>query len=210
MTVTHAIVDMGDLSWTYNSGSGGYFSVTGLNPAKAYGISNLICSCYMTSQSVSVSGMENCSIKGANNNGAVFARDSAYTDGALFTSAVTGQKIVYELATPVTVTGLTPETLSTLLGTNVIWADTGAVGVTYKADTKAYIDGKIAQTAQVTRAMIADSAVNGKAPKSLSTGDLIIVGDELRKATANIGTGNDITATNSTTATLADVIKALQ
>ena len=118
--------------------------------------------------------------------------------------------ILYPLATPVTVQ-LTPAQLSTLLGTNNIWADTGDTAVTYRADTKRYIDGVASATAKVTRQMIADSATaDGKAPKSLATGDLIIVGDELRKATANIGNGSAITASNSTTATLADVIKALQ
>lgn len=118
--------------------------------------------------------------------------------------------VVYPLATPLTVT-LSPAQISTLLGENHIFADTGDISVTYLADTKLYIEGQIAQTAKVTRQMIADSATaDGKAPKSLATGDLIIVGDELRKATANIGNGSAITASNSTTATLADVIKALQ
>ena len=78
-------------------------------------------------------------------------------------------------------------------------------------DTKLFVQGQIAQSEALTRKMIADSATaDGKAPKSLAKGDLIIVGDELRKATANIGNGSAITASNSTTATLADVIKALQ
>ena len=120
-------------------------------------------------------------------------------------------QICYELAEPQTVT-LSPETLSTLLGNNVIWADTGnIIALTYRADTQKYIDRKVAETATLTRAMIADSATaDGKAPNSLSTGDLIIVGDELRKATANIGSGSAITNSNSAVATLADVIKALQ
>lgn len=118
--------------------------------------------------------------------------------------------ITYPIATPLTVQ-LTPSQLSTLLGENHIWADTGDVDLTYRADTKLFIQEQIAESETLTRKMIADSATaDGKAPKSLATGDLIIVGDELRKATANIGNGSAITASNSTTATLADVIKALQ
>ena len=121
-----------------------------------------------------------------------------------------GCEYVVPLATPLTVQ-LTPSQMSTLLGENHIWADTGDTEVTYRADTKRYIDGVASATAKVTRQMIADSATaDGKAPKSLATGDLIIVWDELRKATSNIGNGSAITASNSTTATLADVIKALQ
>jgi hypothetical protein len=119
-------------------------------------------------------------------------------------------QLVYPLATPLTVQ-LTPSQISTLLGENHIWADTGDVAVTYRADTKLFIQEQIAESETLTRKMIADIATaDGKAPKSLATGDLIIVGDELRKATANIGNGSAITASNSTTATLADVIKALQ
>jgi hypothetical protein len=119
-------------------------------------------------------------------------------------------QFVYKLATPITVQ-LTPSQMSTLLGENHIWADTGDVEVTYRADTKLFIQEQIAEAEKTTRKMIADSATaDGKAPKSLATGDLIIVGDELRKTTAAIGNGSAITASNSTTATLADVIKALQ
>ena len=119
-------------------------------------------------------------------------------------------QFVYPLATPLTIQ-LTPAQLSTLLGENHIFADTGDTLVTYRADTKLFIQEQIAESETLTRKMIADIATaDGKAPKSLATGDLIIVGDELRKATANIGNGSAITASNSTTATLADVIKALQ
>lgn len=119
-------------------------------------------------------------------------------------------QIVIPLKNPQTVQ-LTPSQMQTLLGQNNIWVDTGDTSVTYRADTKLFVQGQIAQTAKVTRQMIADSATaDGKAPKSLATDELIIVGDELRKATANIGQGSAITASNSTTATLADVIKALQ
>ncbi len=131
-----------------------------------------------------------------------------YSAGA---TPTTGAQVVYKLATPIEVT-LIPETLSTLLGNNVLWASTGNIeNVTYRADTKLYIDRKVAEANTTTRAMIADSATaDGKAPKSLASGDLIIVGDKLRKCTSNIGSGSAITNSNSTTATLADVIKALQ
>ena len=126
--------------------------------------------------------------------------------------ATNNLQVVYELATPTVIENLTEAQISTLLGNNVIWADTGDIqNVQYRADTKAYIDKVVSQTALTTRAMIADSATaDGKAPKSLASGDLIIVGDELRKCTSNIGSGSAITASNSTVATLADVIKALQ
>ena len=52
--------------------------------------------------------------------------------------------IVYPLVTSQTYT-LTPTEICTLLGNNTLWADAGAVDVQYPADTKLYIDGKIAE-----------------------------------------------------------------
>lgn len=52
--------------------------------------------------------------------------------------------IVYELATPTTY-NLTAEQVALLKGANVIYADAGDTAVEYVADTKAYIDNKIAE-----------------------------------------------------------------
>ena len=51
--------------------------------------------------------------------------------------------MVYELAEPV-VYQLDPVTVQTLLGQNNIWADCGDVSVDYCADTKLYVDKKLA------------------------------------------------------------------
>ena len=61
-----------------------------------------------------------------------------YSAGA---TPTTGAQVVYELATPITY-HLTPQEITTLLGQNNIWADTGDMSVTYRADTKLYIDKK--------------------------------------------------------------------
>lgn len=54
--------------------------------------------------------------------------------------------ICYELAAPV-VYDLTPTEVTTLLGTNIIWADCGESTVEYRADTALYVDKKIAALA---------------------------------------------------------------
>ncbi len=59
-----------------------------------------------------------------------------------FTSNPT--QISYLLATPITYQ-LTPQEILTLLGQNNIWADTGDVEVSYPADTKLYIERRIAE-----------------------------------------------------------------
>jgi hypothetical protein len=81
-----------------------------------------------------------------NTDAAMIVQDSAYTDAAVFKTAVSGQKLVYPLATPVTYQ-LTPTEVTTLLGTINIWADCGDSTVEYRADTKLYIDKKIAALA---------------------------------------------------------------
>lgn len=63
-----------------------------------------------------------------------------YSAGA---TPTTGAQVVYELATPQTYQ-LDPVEVRTLLGDNNIYADTGAVDVAYRADTKLYIDNAIA------------------------------------------------------------------
>jgi len=50
--------------------------------------------------------------------------------------------LVYPLAEPQTLT-LTPEQVTTLLGQNNIYADSGSVAVTYRADTGLYIDKRL-------------------------------------------------------------------
>jgi hypothetical protein len=59
-----------------------------------------------------------------------------------------GLEICYKLLNPIEIPLTASEVssvLTTLYGTNNIWANTGDVEVTYPADTKLYIDRKIAE-----------------------------------------------------------------
>ena len=216
LTVTHEIVDLGTLNWTRNtSGSNPYFRAS-LAGTKIYAINDQL-KCYADRYKLISALNGSAFASNANNNEctvlsnyAILAiRNDSYTSASDFVTAMDGAQFVYELAEPVSYQ-LTSTEVTTILGNNSIWADTGDTTVTYRADTKLYIDQQITESAAATRQMIADIANGDLAPKSLASGDLIIVGDELRKATDNIGQGSAITASNSTTATLADVIKALQ
>ena len=51
-----------------------------------------------------------------------------------------GAQVVYKLATPIVYTLTDIPVITTLMGYNSIWADTGAVSLTYSADTKTYVD----------------------------------------------------------------------
>lgn len=60
------------------------------------------------------------------------------------TDGETDIQVCYELATPLTYQ-LTAQEVETLKGQNHVWSDAGDVDLTYVADTKLYIDNKIAQ-----------------------------------------------------------------
>ena len=64
-------------------------------------------------------------------------------------AAGTPLEVVYELETPYTIQ-LTPQQLSTLKGINNVWSDCGDTTLSYVADTKMYIDKKIAAIAAAT------------------------------------------------------------
>lgn len=62
-------------------------------------------------------------------------RNTAFKDWI----SANGLQILYELATPITYQ-LTPQELTTLLGTNNIWSNTGDSEIKYRADIALYID----------------------------------------------------------------------
>ena len=114
-------------------------------------------------------------------------------------------QVVYKLATPTT-TQLTAEEITTLLGNNVISASSGSVSVIYRADTKMYVDNEITKA----KTIIAGVEAGFTATKNYTTGNLLIVGDDLYKVTANIANGGAITPnTNVTKTTVAEQLIAL-
>jgi hypothetical protein len=90
---------------------------------------NALCSCY------EYTSLDLLSTSGANNKVAVsatknvYVRDVAYTDPDALKTALNGIQFVYDLATPQTYQ-LTPQEVTTLIGENTVWADTGDVSVT--------------------------------------------------------------------------------
>lgn len=151
LTVDVAMVDMGALSWVYYPNhlrfgvkiNGARYSGTSLGFDGACSIYAVSTANYVRMADKSV--VIGCNFLG-NTDAAMIVQDSAYTDAAVFKTAVSGQKLVYPLATPVTYQ-LTPTEVTTLLGTNNIWSDCGDSTVEYRADTKLYIDKKIAALA---------------------------------------------------------------
>ena len=113
-------------------------------------------------------------------------------------SRLSGAQLVYKLATPLTVQ-LSANTLSTLLGNNNIWASTGQTNVTYRADTKLFIE-------QLTKPTEDDMVAN----TNISSGKYFMVGNRLFKSTASIASGEAIVPeTNCTAMSLADALNQL-
>ena len=142
LTIDRAIQDIGDRWWTYDSNAN-RFSVT-FNDALAvagWNQNDIRCSCYQTAQVASNSGPD---MAVGIWNKTVYIRDSNYTTTADLRTARAGQKIVYELSTPQTYQ-LTPQDIEALFADNNVWCDTGNTTVTYYANTKLYIDKKIAE-----------------------------------------------------------------
>lgn len=154
LTVDRAIVDLGDMTWGWSS-NGYFFSSTIQNliepPKTASGKTTAICSMYKaeTTNDIRDNTVDNAfgvvQVNSGVNTGRVWIRDTSKgTDTAAFQTAVTGQTLAYPLATPQTYQ-LTPTEVRTILGGNNIYTDAGDVSVEYIADTKLYIDGKIAE-----------------------------------------------------------------
>lgn len=109
-----------------------------------------------------------------------------------------GLYICYELATPLTYQ-LTPTQVTTLLGTNNVWADTGDTAVEYIADTKLYIE-------QLTKPGEDDMTANA----NIASGKFFIIGNRLFLSTTAIAQGAAIVpGTNCTEISLADALNQI-
>lgn len=116
--------------------------------------------------------------------------------------------VVYPIATPI-VYDLTADEITTLLGTNNIWADTGDVTVTYGAyleTVKAYAD-KVGDSILSAIAPLETTYIAGRA---YTVGSFLFVGTKFYKVTAAIASGDTITPdTNVTQTTIAEQLMAL-
>ena len=107
-----------------------------------------------------------------------------------------GLFIAYELATPVTYNLSSITQLTTLLGTNNIWADAGDVSVEYRADTKLYIE-------KLTKPTEDDMTAN----TNITSGKFFMIGNNLYLSTQSIASGAAIVpGTNCTALSLADAL----
>lgn len=136
LTVDRAMVDLGTLSWVYDSANAFFFAKLGATQT-GYNYNGL-CSNYAKSTTVTPvdKSWQNNSYVGSGFN--LIIKDTDYTDAASFKTAMNGVQLCYDLATPTTIQ-CDPQTVQTLIGDNNVWGGSG-VSIDYYADTKLYIE----------------------------------------------------------------------
>lgn len=167
LTVNRKGIDMGSLPWTYQASTGS-FMVYGsqIVPNRTNG-GNLLCSIYPINSASSSSAQEilnaeDKKIYWQSSNAYLYIKDSTYgTDKDAFITAVTGQTLVYELATPITIQ-LTAQQVEALKGQNTMWADTGDITVVARGEA-IQLNGL-----QLMRTLLGSSYVNNNTEEDIS------------------------------------------
>ena len=206
MRVTHKSVDLGTLTWSVyaNDSSGASFRATQpdyfpIVINNSY-VMDAICERYKVTFFGSVAAwIVRDGVLSSLNSGYLMVRETGMIGktGQQFATAISGTKLVGKLATPLTYQ-LTPQQLSTLIGTNNLWADTGP------STAELYVPISDVYTQLDTKAdadIVSETATSMVAPKNLTAGDLVYVNGDLFKATSNISNGSAMVVNTNVTAT---------
>lgn len=205
LVVDHYAINLGALTWSNYQAENHRFgaNITSLpETSNAWIDGQDICTIYRI-VGTGPSNLQNGEIK-RYNSGAyrfIYICDYNFSDASEIAEGLAGQLYVGKLVAPITIPLTASEVsgiLTTLLGTNNIWADTGDVEVTYPADTKLYIDSLTAPDED----MIADA--------NIASGQYFTVNNKLYLSTAAIAAGASIIpGTNCTETNLAEALNAL-
>lgn len=148
LVVDWVCVDLGDLAWqTYGTSDHARFGSTGIAsdivvPSADNVKAEIMCDVYTIDTATNVYNHVTDKRISVSINGNIYCYDTAYSTPSDFKAAVDGTQLVYKLATPIEY-DIDPVTIELLKGYNNVWTSAGGnVDVTYKADTKLYIDGK--------------------------------------------------------------------
>ena len=204
LTVDRGGVDLGTLDWTISSS--GQFRTT-LTPSEYRVVGGQITALSSSYKLWNGSGSDDFNAldyvitvgNGKITSASVAIRDSRYSTTADFKSGVSGQTVVYELATPLTIT-IDPVTIRTMLGLNNLWAGTGSIEeCVYAADTKMYIE-------ELTKPSEDDMVANA----AIESGKFFMINNRLFLSTASIANGATINpGTNCTELSLAEALNSL-
>jgi hypothetical protein len=130
LVVDRVEVDMGTLTWEYESSGVKFFtpdlSAVIFKPGD-FNLAKVMCSIYryVTYMDFVYSTDDAICCVGSPS-GRLYIKDSRFIDATAFKTAMNGVQLVYELATPITYQ-LTPTQVKSLLGSNNVWADTGDI-----------------------------------------------------------------------------------
>ena len=139
LEITHGVVDIGSLGWTYQSAQIRFYVVfpNAKAPINNQTKADIVCENYETVAFDNFVGANTMVALTTSNS--LFIRDNAYTDATTFKTAVSGVKLVYELATP-TIVQLSAQTITALLNENNIWCDTGDTSVKFILSVGEYVN----------------------------------------------------------------------
>ena len=148
LEITHGIVDMGNLTWNYRSANTVFY--TDLIPDCKIDNQSCACSCYEFDSNANDStvakiaqNLSNLQMACFTNQERFVVKDTNYTDVPTFTSSVSGQTLVYELETHLTVQ-LSAQTITALLNENNIWCDTnGDTSVKFILSVGEYVNQNV-------------------------------------------------------------------
>ena len=135
-------------------------------------------------------------------------KDTAYNNATTFKNAVTGIKLIYELATPTTLS-FDPTDVELLEGTNVVGTNGEKVAVKYGRSLWQDIDDLKTDTEGKLNKSDVATIEGNTASKAYSVNDFMLRADGLYKVTAPIASGASITASNTTKTTIGAVLTAL-
>jgi len=130
LSVEWLAVDLGSLSYTYYTSGTNPIFYASLSGSKIYATSDIpdcACSCYKVvganNRTNLASNLNNYECSFITNGTNFTIRNDDYTDPTAFATAMVGQSVVYELASPLIVQ-LTSNQVQALLNENNIWCDT--------------------------------------------------------------------------------------
>ena len=212
--VTHACTDMGDMDWNYEATNYRFSSSSMINVIKKDVLattSQFRCSALKTDLApvnyVSPIGDHTiCTYF----NGVIYARSLEYTSSDDFKTAYTGQKICYELETPIELT-LTPAQLSLLQGTNILTAD-GTINLTYLGSEASNVQDEIDEFESGLNNVIGSIAFieNQTAKTSHAVGEYIILNGIFCKVIASVSAGETLSfGTNIQATTIGAELRAI-
>lgn len=207
LTVTHWEFDMGSVTYTESSAYSKRFAAlfpTGKVFPMWYSQNipsgMLICSKYKEKsyQNVWVNGQNDICVYNAGDTMKFGVCEPTSQNAEDFRQAVTGQTVVYKLASPITYQ-LDPVTVTALLGANNLWHDAnGSTNATYRADTTLYIGKKLSTITAMLTAYVEASMT---ASRAYAVNDFVNVNGQLYRVTAPIANGGTITPGTNATAT---------